>query len=216
MKNKTISFCITCYDLDYHLLDGILEALKLQTEAPDEVIISSSGIDPKDLLNKYIVIAGLKVPIISVNSVERYSEGEARNAGGKASKCNIVQFFDVDDHVHEQRVEFVKKAFDITNCDALVCSYKTGVHSGFDKLVFNPDLLFECYWGPDDGDAKGQLRANPDCNIAHGPIAIDPEVLETISYTTDVRAADCKFGNKLISNKKKVFYYHEELMHYNL
>ena len=48
-KDKSISFCITCYDLDYHLLDGLLEVLKKQTEAPTEIIISSSGI-PEDKL----------------------------------------------------------------------------------------------------------------------------------------------------------------------
>eukprot|EP01048_Picozoa_sp_COSAG05_P028310 COSAG05_NODE_8715_length_678_cov_0.753022_2_plen_66_part_01 len=41
MKNRTLSLCITCYDGDYHLLDTLLNEVKKQTVAPNELIISS-------------------------------------------------------------------------------------------------------------------------------------------------------------------------------
>eukprot|EP01047_Picozoa_sp_COSAG01_P044586 COSAG01_NODE_4045_length_5407_cov_8390.305388_1_plen_40_part_10 len=40
MKNRTLSLCITCYDGDYHLLDTLLNEVKKQTVAPNELIIS--------------------------------------------------------------------------------------------------------------------------------------------------------------------------------
>ena len=216
IKNKTISFCITCYDLDYHLLNNLLGALRSQTQAPDEIIISSSGVNNNNLYSGYVLIDNKKVPIVATNSEERHSEGEARNAGAKASSCDVIQFFDVDDIPHEQRVEFASKIFNTTECDALVHSYKTGQHYGFTKHAFEDSRLFECYWKPDNGLGGGQLRANDDCNIAHGPITVMKNVFDSISYSKDPRAADCKFCGNLILNNKKVFYYHEELMHYNL
>ena len=215
-KDKSISFCITCYDLDYHLLDGLLEVLKKQTEAPTEIIISSSGIPEDKLKTGSITIADKEVPIINTSSESRHSEGEARNAGTKASNCEIIQFFDVDDIPHNQRIEFTKKIFDITSCDALVHSYKTGHHSHFPQYAFDSSLLYECHWKPDTGLGGGQLRANEECNIAHGPITVKKNIFDEFTYGKDPRAADCKFCGKLMLSNKKVFYYHEVLMHYNL
>ena len=215
-KNKSISFCITCCDLDYHLLDGLLNTLKNQTESPTEIIISSSGIPTDKLKTGSITIAGKKVPIINTNSESRHSEGEARNAAAKASNCELVQFFDVDDIPHNQRIEFTKKVFNIVDCDALVHSYKTNRNLPFTEYVFDDSLLFQCHWKPDSGLGGGQLRANQECNIAHGPITVKRDVFDIISYGKDRRGADCKFCGSLISNNKKVFYYHKELMQYNI
>lgn len=48
----SLSLCITCCDLDLHFLDGLLDEFGEQTEASNEIIISSSGID-SSLLEKY-------------------------------------------------------------------------------------------------------------------------------------------------------------------
>ena len=216
MKDKTISFCITCCDLDYNLLDGLIKLLRNQTEPPDEVVISSSGITADKLHTGSIIIAGKEIPIINTNSEVRHSEGAARNAAAKVSSHELVQFFDVDDIPHNQRIEFTKKIFNTTKCDALVHGYKTGNHSNFAQHVYDSSLLFECYWKPDNGLGGGQLRANDECNIAHGPITVKKDVFDVVAYGKDPRAADCKFCGNLISNNKKVFYYHEELMYYTL
>eukprot|EP01043_Picozoa_sp_COSAG02_P073532 COSAG02_NODE_14338_length_1283_cov_0.759291_1_plen_130_part_10 len=110
MKNRTLSLCITCYDGDYHLLDTLLNEVKKQTVAPNELIISSSGMEEETLLDiKTLLICGEEVPVISVNSTERHSEGQARNEGAEKSKMEVVQFFDVDDIPHPQRIEITKE-----------------------------------------------------------------------------------------------------------
>ena len=60
------------------------------------------------------------------------------------------------------------------------------------------------------------LKYLEECNIVHGPITVKKNIFDEIIYGKEPRAADCKFCGKLISNNKKVFYYHEVLMHYNL
>mgnify|MGYP003663917504 FL=1 len=216
MKNKTLSLCITCYDGDYHLLNTLLSECKKQTVAPDEIIISSSGMKEESLLDiNTIKINDNQVPIISVNFLERHSEGKARNEGGSKSNMDIIQFFDVDDVPHPQRIEITKNVFDNNNCDALVHSYQTD-NKKFKNLTFDSSKVFECWWNPDNGLGGGQLRANQECNIAHGPITIKKEISEKIKYTFDNRAADCKFAGKLMENNYNVFYYDDILMNYNL
>lgn len=217
MKNSTLSLCITCYDGDYHLLNKLLSECTKQTIAPDEIIISSSGMKKENLLPvTSMVINSVVVPIIHLNHTSRHSEGQARNYGAEHTKMDIIQFFDIDDIPHPKRIEFAKKIFGTSNCDALVHSYKTDHTKDFDTLEFNKDNLFECWWRPDDGLGGGQLKANEGCKIAHGPITIKSNIIKNIKYEFDRRAADCKFCGKLMKENYKVFYYDTELMHYNL
>ena len=71
-QNKTLSLCITCYDGDYHLLNNLLEECKKQTMAPDELIISSSGVKENLLLDiDGIEINGKNIPVVTTNSLDR-------------------------------------------------------------------------------------------------------------------------------------------------
>tara|TARA_R110000824_G_scaffold294113_1_gene482432 strand:- start:22784 stop:23437 length:654 start_codon:yes stop_codon:yes gene_type:complete len=217
MNAPTLSLCITCYDGDYHLLNKLLNECKKQTIAPNDIIISSSGMKKENLLDiGSIVINSCEVPITHINQEIRHSEGQARNYGAEHTKMDLIQFFDVDDVPHPKRVEFAKKIFEGSNCDALVHSYKTDHNKNFDTLELNNDKLFECWWKPDTGLGGGQLKANEGCKIAHGPITIKPNISKKIKYDFDRRAADCKFCGKLMKENYKVFYYDAELMHYNL
>ena len=216
MRNKTLSLCITCYDGDYHLLNNLLEECKKQTVAPDELIISSSGMKENLLLDiDSVEINGKNIPVLTTNSLDRHSEGKARNEGAKKSNMDIIQFFDVDDIPHPQRIELTKEVFNNYNCDALVHSYQTD-NKKFESLDFKTSNVFKCWWKPDNGLGGGQLRANPECNIAHGPITIKKEISEKVKYQYDRRAADCKFAGELMKKEYNVFYYDEILMNYNL
>tara|TARA_R110002020_G_scaffold81401_7_gene202303 strand:- start:708 stop:1358 length:651 start_codon:yes stop_codon:yes gene_type:complete len=216
MNSKTLSLCITCYDGDYHLLNNLLNECKKQTVSPDEIVVSSSGLREDNLLKiDSLQINGVDVPVISVNSIERHSEGKARNDGALNSNMDIVQFFDVDDIPHPQRIEITRFVFEKTDCDALVHNYQTN-NEKFKILPVDSNKIFECWWNPDNGLGGGQLRTTPKYSIAHGPITIKKEISEKIKYSFDNRAADCKFAGQLMKNNYKVFYYNDILMNYNL
>jgi glycosyltransferase involved in cell wall biosynthesis len=228
--NKTVSLCVTCYDADYHLLDNLLNELKNQTVSPDELVISSSGIKTSKLLKtKRIKISGKNIPIITVNAEKTHFAGEARNNGSMSASMDLIQFFDVDDIPHISRTEITKKVFDSSEYDAMVHSYCDSKDASFSnsKLSFNKSLLWECFWGPDDSVAGGQLRTEQDrfmhpclkpnnkfSKIAHGPITIKKEIIKKIKYTKDPRGEDCKFCKKVIDEGFRVGYYHSELMNY--
>ena len=202
--------------------------LQRQSVAPDEIIISSSGLKNSDLTHSEELIIGDKiVPIVTVNKKKRHSEGEARNLGGENSRMEIIQYLDVDDIPHYQRTEFTKKVFAENDCDALVHHYmvvprhKTPkrveniFYNNFKEMTFSGDRVFECIVG-DNGQLKIVWRDSVDkyANIAHGPISIKTKIKKKINYTTSSRGADCVFCKNVIKNNYKIFYYHDNLMHW--
>ncbi len=112
--NKTSSacFCIVSCTRDYHLVDNILEALKLQTEAPEEIIIVSSGIKTEDVKTvEHITICNKNVPVIHINSEKLFFAGRARNLCAEHSSCEILIYIDGDDIPHPQKIEITKAVF---------------------------------------------------------------------------------------------------------
>jgi len=122
--NNDLSLCITCYDKDYHLLNKTLSAFQRSTEAPNEIIIISSGIKTENLdIYTYIKINNSDIPIFSINSEKRHNQATARNKGAKASSCKFIMFFDVDDIPHPQKIEITKKAVLQNDLDAVIHDY---------------------------------------------------------------------------------------------
>lgn len=107
---QTLSFCITCYNKDIHLLDSLIDWMKMQTVHPDEILISCSGLPEgfKYKLN-HIYIKNKQVPIHTINSPQIHNQACARNAGASASSCTYITFFDTDDVPHPQKIEITKK-----------------------------------------------------------------------------------------------------------
>ena len=111
-----LSFCITCYDGDYILLERLLLALQKQTVAPDELIVYSSGFDDEIFLKtEHIKIAGKNIEIKYINSLERTIQSIARNVCASFASGNIIIFFDVDDKPHYQKIEITKNLFNQQN-----------------------------------------------------------------------------------------------------
>mgnify|MGYP003151555212 CR=1 FL=1 len=120
----TLSLCITCYDEDYQLLQELLVEFSKQTEAPEEIIISSSGLKAGQLLDiDSLKIAEKDIPVIHQNNEERHMQSVARNVGASASTKDLVMFFDVDDIPHPQKIEVTKKIFADSSVDALLHDY---------------------------------------------------------------------------------------------
>lgn len=135
----TLSFCITCYNKDIHLLNSLIPWMSNQTCAPDEILISCSGL-PENFQYKldHIYIQNKKVPIITINSPTVYNQAHARNAGARASSCTYITFFDIDDIPHPQKIEITKKY--INGYDFLVHSFfkipKSSLRENFENINF--------------------------------------------------------------------------------
>ena len=142
-----LSFCITCYDGDYILLERLLLALQKQTVAPDELIVYSSGFDDEIFLKtEHIKIAGKNIEIKYINSLERTIQSIARNICASFASGNIIIFFDVDDIPHFQKIEITKNLFNQHDPDFIVHSYSVkGIDDSFidqSKSIIKKDLVF--------------------------------------------------------------------------
>lgn len=208
----TLSLCITLCDMDIHLLDGLLAMFSLQTEAPDEIIISSSGI-LNSRLQKYngIEIQNKLIPIKVTNSERRHFQAIARNKGAQASSCDLIMFFDVDDIPHPQKIEICKKVFyEDNDIDALLHGYSRGPNYHFSRVN---DFESHTDFQP-GGDGIKVFNSYP---IHYSHITIKNKILKVEKFPEDIfsyRKEDAIFCRKLFDKKYKLKLVEAELVHY--
>ena len=212
-----VSFCVTCYDGDVHLLrDRLLCIYSEQTVQPDEVLVIASGVDSEP------IVGDANKPNLTIKTFEqRMLPGGARNQGGKFATGDIVCFCDVDDPIHPQKCEIVKKIFeDNAEVDALVHNYKfnstefenynpseitieevTEVDERWEKeqnYVFNPhkEIPKTCVITPSKGD------------VHHGHLSCTKEIFNDLKYREEMwLGEDGDFCQSIVNSPKYSMYY---------
>jgi len=208
-----ISFCVTCYDKDAHLLQQSLNRiLQNQTTEPDEILVIASGL--KSL--------GCNDPKIKIYVFEkRMFAGGARNKGGELATGDVVCFCDIDDPIHPQKCEIIKRAFGNQDVDALVHNYR------LDTLDFSPiqdtqDIEIEKVTSVDERWEKEQnyifaphediprtnVKAQSGKPVCHGHLSAKKELLAKIKYREDMwMGEDGDFCQSIVKSKKFDLYY---------
>ena len=205
-----ISFCITCWKGDVHLLDNLLMVLEDQTRAPHEIIVSSSGIHNLDLPEE-LTINGKAVPVIGTNSKERLMQSVARNRAAKKAVGDIVIFFDVDAIPHPQKVEITQNIFSKEDAEALVHSYSQ------DEPTFDPIVGDGVERITDKNPTCTNLKAPSGGRIHHAHVAVKKEFLETVTFNESpeyYRLEDGKFCQDLFDAGVKIYYLNQPLVDY--
>jgi glycosyltransferase involved in cell wall biosynthesis len=201
----TFSFCIPCYDQDCHFLAGLLSELSKQTEAPDEILIFSSGLsdDNKLTLESEMVINETLVPILYENENERVPPGIARNFIADMCSTDVAMFFDVDDIPHPQRTEIIKSVFSKnSDIDALVHNYE--IASADTKFVVDIDDI------PDVSETtKHPSHTNLEVQPQHYPLvlghpSVKLKVFDDVLYDSRMAGEDGAFLQNLIDNNYRV------------
>jgi len=185
IKNKdvTSSFCIiTC---DYHIkyLKPLLDSLPQQTEAPNEIILVSSGMDlhSMDFVPETIKICDKDIPVVHINSRDRFFAGRARNLAADHSSSEILIFIDGDDIPHPQKIEISKAV--LTNPDI-------AESLGFEEVDMTchgwiGNKQFKKYNNIPSGAVTRAVRqsgqqlliGSNNRPLAHGPIAIKTKIM---------------------------------------
>ena len=225
---SSLSVCITCYDGDYHLLEDLLKHFSNQTVAPDEIIISSSGLKEDDLLNKEsLLINDEEVPVVQTNSEERIMQSVARNKGASAATKDLIMFFDVDDIPHPQKIEATKHIFEDASVDALLHNYiPPGYYSwperkGHDwpdlpflRVDEYPPLLKVASKNPDNTNII--IEGEHPAHQAH--ITLKRSIFDTVQFDEDVemyRKEDGKFCQDVFDSGINFVYSLLKLVQYN-
>lgn len=190
-----VSFCVTCYDKDSYLLQQSIDTLQKQTVEPDEILVIASGL-------KSLVCTNPKVKIY--NFEKRMSAGEARNKGGELATGDIVCFCDVDDFVHTQKCEVIKRVFENQNIDALVHNYNLNV-SEFKKIdveSVHVEKITDIDNPPSTNVAT--LSRMPVC---HGHVSVRRSVAEKLKYEDSSYSEDGVFCQSIVKSQNFNLYY---------
>lgn len=208
----TLSLCITCCDLDYLLIYDLLSELREQTECPDEIIISCSGIDgAKLVLPEFIEINKQRVPIKAIHNPSRILQSEARNRAARSSCCDLVCFFDVDDFPHCKKIEVCKNSFK-EDIDAFLHSYiSTGEFPEFDGSSIKLEIISK-----KDANSSNLLSDNSD-PIHHAHITVRRGILDKTSFREGsefYRREDGLFCQDILDNGCKIGFINFPLIFY--
>ena len=192
----------------------MVEHLRRQTSAPDEIIFATSATHPDRLVQlSHIDIAGRRVPVRTYNSsTENLNAAEIRNFAKQFAGGDIVQFFDGDDLPHPQRTHITKKCFELyPPCPALLHGYEHEESILELPLVFDPIKIVTSYWC----EEKDRLTPTIATSLASGPIALRREILEQTSYRNHLRhSEDKEFLRDLWTAGYTPFVYADPLMCY--
>lgn len=200
-----ISFCITSYNKDIHLLDRLTDALLNQSEKPYETILFCSGVSENSIHSR---LPNIKI-LTRTNTV---MQSVARNICSEVSSGDILIFFDIDDIPHYQKIEITRHLFESFNPDFFIHSYDSVIdNTSIDKynLIIKNNLEIS------------KSSTNLVCDnfpIHHAHIAVKKDVFKKVRFDESIQAyrkEDGIFCQDLVRNNFKGIFTPEKLVQYN-
>lgn len=117
-----LGVAIPCYKYHIPVLKRCLDSLENQIIKPDIVVVSCSSCVRED-----IPIYSYSFALEILCTEEKKNAAENRNIAGKVlldKGCDILSFFDCDDEMHPQRIDFIRKSFMYTkDCSIVLHNY---------------------------------------------------------------------------------------------
>jgi glycosyltransferase involved in cell wall biosynthesis len=104
-----IGVAIPCYKYHIPKLIRCLESIEAQTLKADQVVVSCSSSDKSDFPSD--IEKRFSFPLVILTTPDRKNAAENRNIAISHLTTDLVSFFDADDIMHPQRLEFIKHAF---------------------------------------------------------------------------------------------------------
>ena len=118
VETMRIGVAIPCYKYHIPVLKRCLDSIEHQTRKPDEVVVVCSSSKPTD-----IPAFQYSFPLRVIPRPERRNAAENRNLAAAVLTTDILCFFDCDDTMHPQRIEFLAKVFQETRGDICLHSF---------------------------------------------------------------------------------------------
>jgi glycosyltransferase involved in cell wall biosynthesis len=174
-----IGVAIPCYKYHIPALKRCLDSIERQTYKPDEVIVSCSSSMPTD-----IPTYNYSFPLRIITRPERRNAAENRNAAADALTTDIVSFFDCDDEMHPQRIEYIVQAFEKTDCGIVLHNFfeNDEVKQPFlmnEQLIYVSQKLYPTSW-------CGMLENEPNARIHHSQVSVSKEIVKQVRFKEDV------------------------------
>lgn len=168
-----IGIAIPCYDKHIPHLLLLLEDLKKQTRLPDAVAISCSSTLDFPALPNY------GFPIQVITTKERKNTAENRNIAWRALDTDVISFFDADDRMHFQRLEFVEQA--LQNAEIVLHSFSEKNETQF--IIYpQSEIRYHVLERAPSGCAQFKDRTLWNKRIHHSQVTVVKNVLHQVQF----------------------------------
>jgi glycosyltransferase involved in cell wall biosynthesis len=182
-----IGVAIPCYIGHINNLQILLSSIANQTRVPDKVVVSCSSTTelPIDFL-KY----DFDVEVICHPSVKNPSQN--RNIAARHLETDIISFFDADDVMHPQRIEFIEQAF-LGGVDIVLHNFETNQKqiTLFESCNISYNCLCQCQSG-----CIRHINLNSNDFIHHAQVSVKREIFDQVQFDegpTGIGKEDCVF-----------------------
>jgi glycosyltransferase involved in cell wall biosynthesis len=174
-----IGVAIPCYKYHIPVLKRCLDSIERQTYKPDEVIVSCSSCMPTD-----IPTYNYSFPLRIITRPERRNAAENRNLAAAELMTDIVSFFDCDDEMHPQRIEYIAQAFERSGCGIVLHNFfeNDEVKQPFlmnEQLIYVRQKLYPSSW-------CAILENEPNARIHHSQVSVAKDIMKQIQYKEDI------------------------------
>jgi len=137
-----------------------------------------------------------------------------RNIAARHLDTDIISFFDADDIMHPQRIEFIERAF-LGNADIVLHNFEMepSQFNLYDSCNISYNGLSQCQSG-----CIRHINLNADYHIHHAEVSVKREIFERVQFDegpTGIGREDCIFcwsafalpnlTNAYISNKLSLY-----------
>lgn len=198
---ESVSIIVPCYYKHFPLLPKLLHHITLQTELPDEVVISVSEVEKLDP-NFVKKVQNKKYPfkILFLFQNGQHFAGENRNFACAQATGDIFITQDADDIPHPQRVEVIKYMFEKFDVFQILhkfiypyqnkglSSWNTVNLNKIKTFLMTKEYMTECWvFGP----------------LTNGEMAIRREVFESLHWSTNKTGEDVDFNREVLKKFKK-------------
>lgn len=216
-----LGIAIPCYK--YHLpkLKRCLDSIMNQTEKPDLVVVSCSSSETSHIPDFPVYTFPFKMIIFS----EFRNASQNRNTASDYLRSNgmtHISFFDADDEMHPQRIEFIKKAFlKQPDSELVIHSFWRGLQNNEEFKMFDSVPIAENVLVRGKKSQSGVFYShNKSFELHHSQISVPITTLERVKFPEEKeyeRKEDSFFCQTLLKDDTKnsvillpLSKYHEE------
>ena len=121
MEKGLVSIIVPIYNVEKYLEEAVKSAV-FQTYEKKEIILVDDG--SPDNCPKLCDEFAKKYKNVTVVHKKNGGLSDARNAGIEVANGEYLYFFDSDDVIHPQMIEFLVEAYKDCDCDYIECGYK--------------------------------------------------------------------------------------------
>ena len=176
----SIGVAICCYKGHIPHLGKLLDSIQGQSRLPEQVVVSCSSTLPEDI--PYLA-SNYGFPLTILTHAEYKNAAQNRNCAMSILTTDLVSFFDADDIMHPQRLQFIDKCFKQYDIMILLHNCITNYTDPFEiysSYYCMCNILYCCAWG-----STQLLRPIHDALPHNAHATVRREVLTHVQFQED-------------------------------